>query len=258
MMIERVIIVGDSFTYGHGCPDRIFYVDKETKKVVGQRTPDTIPSEYCWASLLKKDYDIEVVNLARCGHSNPAMFRDLVNHSMKDKKPTKGGIIPKTLVIFAASSTDRIEASGAKGELHSWVLGHDWDPAWQGKLDPHQEQYWLAKKMYITHLYDDAIGKNIALMSILAAQQYSTLRGFKFVTSIPTTFYDVLTINHLWDYGMGKFVIPDIQSYDFSGCLNDWVNKNEYKCVDDHTNEKGHKLYYQKVIKPIIEKHINE
>jgi hypothetical protein len=57
---------------------------------------------------------------------------------------------------------------------------------------------------------------------------------------------------------MGKFVIPDIQSYDFSGCLNDWVNKNEYKCVDDHTNEKGHKLYYQKVIKPIIEKHINE
>jgi len=259
MMIDRVVIVGDSFAYGHGCLDRIFYIDPDTKKIVGQRTPDTIPSDYCWASLLKKDYNnIQVVNLARCGHSNPSMFRDLITYNKKDKLPTKGGIIPKTLVIFAASSTDRIEAAGAKGELHSWVLGHNWDPDWQGKPDPRQEQYWLAKKMYITHLYDDAIGQNIALMSILAARQYCTLRGFDFLCAMPIPFYDKLVMNHLFDFGMKKFLIPDIQSYDFSGCLNDQVNKNEYKCVDDHTNEKGHEVYYQKVIKPLIEKRINE
>jgi hypothetical protein len=62
----------------------------------------------------------------------------------------------------------------------------------------------------------------------------------------------------LYDYGLNDFVIPDIQSYDFSGNLNDWVNFNIYRCKDNHTNEKGHELYYNKVIKPFIEKYKNE
>jgi hypothetical protein len=252
-MIERIVIVGDSFTYGHGCIDRVFYRDPDTGKQVGERTPDGVPSDYCWASLLKKEYHLQVQNLAECGHSNPAMFRDLTDKCRKD-----GPNPPKTLVIFAASACDRIEAAGAKGELHSWVLNHVWDPAWQGKMDPWLEDYFLAKKMYITHLYHDKIGQNIALMSILAAKEYCNIRNFDFVFSFPRTFYDTDMINHLYDYGLNDFVIPDIQSYDFSGNLNDWVNFNIYRCKDNHTNEKGHELYYKKVIKPFIEKYKNE
>lgn len=250
-MIERIVVFGDSYTYGHGCQDRVFYIDPDTKQVVGQRTPDNFPSEYCWASLLSKEYNIPVINLARCGHSNPAMFRDLMNFGTKDNHSKL-----KTLVLFAGTSPDRLEASGNRGELHSWVLSHNWDPAWQGKMDPHLEQYFLAKKMYIMHLYQDEIGRNIGLMSLLAAKQYCELRGFSFEFSMPMYWYDPDIIKHLQnDTGIIKHQFQDIQSYDYSGTNNDWANKNIYKCVDNHTNEKGHEVYYQNIIRPIMDKY---
>ena len=84
--IDRVIVLGDSFTFGHGCSDRVYYYDEDLKKFVGDITPmnQCIPSEYCWPALLQKEFPrLKVHNLSQPGHCNQGMFRDLLDFYVK-------------------------------------------------------------------------------------------------------------------------------------------------------------------------------
>lgn len=253
-MLERIIVLGDSYTYGHGCEDRVFYMDPDSKKLVGKPTMGMGPSAYCWATLIEKEYKIEVKNLAQCGHSNSAMFRDLINFSLNDKSHKQ------TLVIFAGTSPDRIEISGANGGTHSWVLSQAATaPFLYGEKsysDLNADQYALAKKMYLTHLYQKNIGTNLGLMAMLGSKQYCDLRGFHFNYSLPEYWYDRDTINHLYNVTkLNNLAFQDIQSFDYSGKNNHWENINIYKCKDNHTNEVGHEVYFNKIIVPLLKKY---
>ena len=64
--LNRVIVLGDSFTFGHGCSDRVYYYDEDLKKFIGdiKLVKQCIPSEYCWPSLLQKEFpSLKVYNL---------------------------------------------------------------------------------------------------------------------------------------------------------------------------------------------------
>lgn len=255
-MLERVIVLGDSYSYGHGCSDRIYYVDMNTKEIIGRPFYEKPPSDYCWASLIKKEFNIEVINLARCGHSNPAMFRDLVNFGLNDKNKNL-----KTLLIYAGTSPDRLEVGGGSNNVYSWVLSQD--PNFvhpEFVKNPEQEQHWQAKKMYIKNLYNSKIGQNIGLMSMLSCFQYAILCNFKFAFSITHYWYDSAVISHWYNSfaDIKNLSFPDIQSFDYSGKGDPLANNKIYKCVDNHTNEKGHEIYYNLVIKPIISKYFYE
>jgi len=76
----NVIVIGDSFAFGHGCKDRTYFYDPDLKEYIG--TPDFMykgPSEYCWANLLQQEFKdkIKVINKAFPGRSMQGMYWDL-------------------------------------------------------------------------------------------------------------------------------------------------------------------------------------
>ncbi len=251
----KVIIVGDSFTFGHGCSDRVFYYDHKLKVFVGDYDPirDLTPSEHCWAALLQREYpNLEVINLAKPGHCNTAIFKDLSAYVSNNE------IIEGDIVLFNGTKHDRIEVStGDYKHPVSWVMG--WDHMAQQKDD---SDYNLDKKMYIKYLYHEQIGFNYSLASVMGAYGYASANKLNFVWNIPllsqpsisgildTSFLQVIP-KSLLDHR-----IPSITSWDFSG-VNDWDFNATCICKDSHTNDKGHLIYYEKQIKPLIEKFLN-
>ena len=74
-MINKILVFGDSFNYGHGCSDRMFYYDHKTKKMIGNALPENVPSQFSWPSLLQNDYpNIQVYNFANPGRANAHIF----------------------------------------------------------------------------------------------------------------------------------------------------------------------------------------
>jgi hypothetical protein len=251
----KVIIVGDSFTFGHGCADRVFYYDHKLKVFVGDYDPfrDLSPSEHCWAALLQREYpNLEVVNLAKPGHCNTAIFKDAATYLINNE------IREGDILLYNGTKCDRIEvATGDNGPPVSWVMG--WDHMAQQK---DVVDYNIAKKLYIKYLYHDEIGLNYALASVMGAYGYASANKLKFSWNLPMIHYpsDPGIIDKSFLKRIPKSVLsletPSIAAWDFSGVHDYDFNVT---CVgkDYHTNDKGHVIYYEKQIKPLIEKFLN-
>ena len=251
----KVIIVGDSFTFGHGCSDRVFYYDHKLKKFVGDYNPktDLTPSQHCWAALLQREYpDLEVINLAKPGYCNTAIFKDLSIYVSTNE------IKEGDIVLFNGTHPDRMEVATEQCEHPvSWVMGWDHQAQQEDEID-----YNIAKKMYIQHLYHDQIGVNYSVASLMGAYGYASANKLNFAWNFPILFRppspgvlstDFLTMlpNSLLENRK-----PHIANYDFSG-VNDYEFNLTCNCVDNHTNDKGHLIYYEQQIKPLIEKFLN-
>ena len=254
---RKIIILGDSFTFGHGCSDRIYYFDHEAKKFVGDYGPIMrhIPSEYCWPALMQRDCpSLEVVNLAKPGHCNTAMFRDLTDYAAGND------INAGDILLLNGTHPDRIEVAmdGYKKPV-SWVIGWDHQAIMENEFD-----YNKAKKMYIKYLYDEQIGINYTLLTLLGSYGFASANNLKFTWSFPI--YDK-PINTAANQLGREFLqtIPEnilpyrishITSFDFSG-KNDYNFNQTCRCIDYHVNDKGHLIYYEKQIKPLIESLLN-
>lgn len=247
-MKNKIIILGDSYTYGHGCSDRIYYFDDKNNQYVGRHFeyPEDSASEYCWGSLLSKRFpEFEVVNLSRPGNANIAMFGNLVEYG-------EGiGLDQVYTIIFVGTFVDRIEIATLKDPEQSgpWLI--NWDPP----LIDQPEFYQKAKDYYRKFLYNGSIGINLSLASIFGAHSYATSRGIKFYWSIPLGSMPPQTFNVLKPIINMRF--KHIHNYDYSGHKNEAINKS---CLapDLHVNEIGHALYFQKEIIPIINKITND
>lgn len=267
-MTKRIIIIGDSFTFGHGCSDRMYYYDNNTKSFVGDPTNFIIPkpSEYCWPALLQQRYpDLNVINLAHPGNCNQSMFRNLTTFFETENHN------PDDIVMFHGTYSDRLEIA----LCHSpevpgpWVIGYD-HQSQQDSMD----QYNLAKKMYVTHLYNSAIGHNMSITALLASHSFATGFGMKFMWSLPTestidtdcTKYKnnvyLSRLKFMWQGTVMKRDIPPllnqsrvstIVNYDFSGEENYDFNVS-CRSIDYHVNNKGHSIYFEKEILPALEK----
>lgn len=245
--IHRVIILGDSFTFGHGCSDRIYYYDEDLKEFVGDLTTIKrgIPSEYCWGSLLQKELpNLKVYNLSQPGHCNQGMFRNLLDFYVNlDFFNTND------LIIFNGTHSDRIEIRTMyhEDQVGSWAMGWEY---MAGEQD--FKEYILAQKYYTKYLYHEKIGINLTISSLLSAYGYSTLKKHIFLYSLPNNGDLPIIPHYLHDHN-----IPEIMAYDFSG-INDYQFNMTCEAKDTHINEKGHQIYYEKEIKPRIQKFISK
>jgi len=242
-VIDRVIVLGDSYTFGHGCLDRIYYYDEDLKEFVGDRTPmeQCIPSEYCWSALLQKEFpDIKVHNLSQPGHCNQGMFRDLLDFYIKNDFKLND------LIIFNGTFSDRVEVRTMYhlDKVGPWAIGWEYMTGGQDF-----KEYISAQKAYTKYLYHEKIGFNLTSSSLLGAHSYSTLNGHDFLYSLPHSNNPSLEPNIRC---VNKYEIPCLFGYDFSG-KNDYPFNVTCQAKDTHTNEKGHQIYYEKEIKPRIQ-----
>jgi hypothetical protein len=244
-VINRVIVLGDSFTFGHGCSDRVYYYDENLKKFVGDVNliEQCIPSEYCWPALLQKEFPgLKVHNLSQPGHCNQGMFRDLLDFYVNHDYNTND------LIIFNGTSSDRIEV---KTMYHDDRVG-PWAIGWEYMTTGDFKEYINAQKYYTKYLYHEKIGCNLTISSLLGAYSYSTLNKHEFLYSLPESSHPAIKPNIRC---IDEYEMPGIFAYDFSG-IDDYQFNVTCEAKDTHTNEKGHQIYYEKEIKPRIQKMI--
>lgn len=245
--MKKIVVLGDSFTYGHGCSDRVFYKDAHTKEFVGSRDNliKNSPSQYCWASLLQRDYtNLQVYNLAEPGNSNQSMFRNLCEFLQDDSN------FDIDMILFMGTLTDRMDIGDTKGNLQSWTLTSDL----VGELMEPTDGFNLAKKMYITWLYDYNIGNYLGLMSLLACYNLATMANSKFYYNIHGHYASSKLFSNIIKLCKDK-EIPIISNFDFSES-RDTIFNGTCMSPDGHVNEKGHEIYYNRVIKPLVQKEL--
>lgn len=245
MQKRKVIVLGDSYTFGHGCSDREFHYDEATKSFIGDETPfiQNIPSLYCWASLLQHQFsNIEVINLGRPANCSQGIFRNLIEYHSENP------LNVDDIVIFNGTFPSRIEvALGARPEVTTpWVMGWDHHSQIESEIP-----YNMAKKMYITHLFNDDIGYNLSMTALLATYAFATINNLKFIWCIPTQAYPISFLKKL--LCIGKLQIPHISKYDFSEHNDYNFNKTCY-APDHHVNDKGHLIYFEKEIIPLMQR----
>jgi hypothetical protein len=246
MKKRKILVLGDSFTYGHGCEDRIYHWDKEKKEMVGWffEFPRDPPSKHCWASLLQNELtDYEVVNIARPGNSNQHMFGQLVDYFYNFKKEID-------LVVYSSSFVDRIEAAsmGDPERPDPWPINHTNAPGVEFS------EYTEAKNAYIKYLYNGAIGLHQSMSAIYGAHSYTVTNGIKFLWCPPPTLpFDIIDrFTSIRECRMNH-----IHGYDFSQTRKREFNVSCHS-PDAHVNEKGHKLYYVTLAGPRIKKVLSE
>lgn len=246
-MIDTIVVFGDSFNYGHGCKDRIFYYDQNQKKMIGSKCPENSPSQYSWPSLLQQRYpDIKVLNFANFGRSNQQIFRDFLaySESTRDNKNKENH-----LVFFQITNPDRIEILRDGKDIASYVLSN---------ADMHNDHVGQTVRSYIRDMYHPSIGENLGFMTILSAFALAKIQKiYNFYWSCyrgnyPWETYDFL----MTSVDLKSRAIVDIRNYDFSNNMDHEYNRL-YRCVDNHTNEEGHAIYMEKVIENIVKRHLN-
>lgn len=243
-MIEKVVIFGDSFNYGHGCKDRIFYYDQKTKQMVGTKCPENSPSQYSWGSLLQEKYpQIKVYNFANPGRSNQHIFRDFLEYSKSNT-----GNRENQIVFFQLSNPDRIEVMKNSKETFSYVLSN---------AAQQMDDTGAAIRTYIKYMYHPMIGENLGFMTILSAFALAKIqRMYNFYWSCSRINYPLDTYDFLLSSNDLKTrEITDIRNYIFGERFDDEIDRL-HRSPDNHTNELGHQIYFDSVIDTIIKKHL--
>ena len=242
-MINKVVIFGDSFNYGHGCPDRIYHYDPSTQSMVGPVLPENSPSEYCWGSLLQKKYpELKVLNYANPGRSNQQILRDFLVYSENDTDEKES-----QLIFFQLTNPDRIEiASHNEKQIASYVLSMAGSHNDHGMGD--------AVRQYIKYMYHESIGQNFGMMTLLSAYALATLQKYNFRWSFCRRNYEFTTYDFVKGLKPMKFQqMVDIRNYDFSGKHDHSLETQKpYRSIDNHVNELGHQIYFNRVIEPTI------
>ena len=237
-MKNKIIIVGDSYTFGHGCVDRIHYYDAIQNKWVGDQDLNKRgPSEFCWASLARRDFtNFKFFNLSQPGNSNDNMFKALSDVIDNDV----------ALIIFAGTFANRILIKDSNSDsIVPWIVGMQWLSTY-----PQPKEYGNAKESFVKHLYQDSMGDNSAAMACIAAWGLSIANQTKFIWAIPQR-EPVLEHNLLSTIQMQNLQFPSIARYPFFEKF-DLKPNTMYLAADGHVNDYGHNLYYETEIKPLL------
>jgi len=253
--MSTILVVGDSYTYGQGCKDRIYYYDKEKKSHIGSyfSYPLYPASQYCWASLLQKNLpNYNVVNIASPGNSQFGIFKDTV-----DYVNTHDDI---ALVLFNATFFNRVSIASCGNP----DIINPWSPTWfdnEAELNTSQPKYYAdAKQGYIKYLMSDEILQYQSIMATLAAHTVVTSKNIKFLWCTPETilnhsvfeyesYKSLMSINHL------RYI--HVCRYDFSKTMDFELNFSKYHFIDNHVNELGHAMFFEEELLPTVKRTLN-
>ena len=226
--MKNILVLGDSFSYGQGCLDRL--------------EPDTFihpPSMYSWPSLLAKDlikFSYRIINKSRFGNSIIGMFDNLLDYKE-----------PIDMIIFAVTSFERILIAGQRNpdNVTNWVMGCDIP------YDPEMIIYNKSKEMYRKYLVNDKIIHLHKIAYMSAIFNYATKQKIKCLYSIPKIYnynYSLIESDGMVFEHLGDWDAPTKYR----------ANKNTYTAPDGHPNELGHSLYYELVIRRKVLPYIKE
>jgi hypothetical protein len=223
----KILIAGDSFTFGQGCSDRqdgpLIWKDSDG------------PSKFCWASLLQQTYpNLTVVNKSLPGLDNTSILINILKSCLDTQFD---------LIVFAGSYVERkqIAAPFNPNNVIPWV------PNWK---IPGPGEYQTAQKYHLQYLSNITIDINITTSDILAAYGQAAMSKSKFLWSLPefapedNITFDLLNV-------IKSYQIKNVQNFDYSG-VNDLKFNQQYECHDSHINDTGHRLYFEKQIVPLF------
>jgi hypothetical protein len=228
--MKNILILGDSFTYGQGCKDRLD-VDMTLLS----------PSEYCWASLLAKEYpDYKVRNLARPGADNTSMSLLAQNNINTDTE----------LVIFNVTPIDRFPIRNVMGEgLITWQLSESDNKNNSRELN-------TAKQNFLKYIYHERTFNIVSVNAILAAYSAATLMGAKFIMSCPFM-YELQDESMVFSMLRNTHNITNILALTHAWCEGYHIELDLNMIAPDyHANEIGHSHYYETVIKPALKDYL--
>lgn len=248
----KILIVGDSFTYGHGCSDRNYWFSLKENRWFGENFNEfgmAPPSQHCWASLLAQHLpEFEVINLAVPGNNATTMAIETLKKIDKNVK----------LVIFSGPPSARIEIvshDGTEQNVISWLvtdnsINQERQTRNETNHSPILEDVLNAKLAYMKYLHSDVVTANLAITAAHASCYAALNVGAHFLWSFPNT--DVLISDSRYEAelsGIRKYEIPSA-----NGFFNPWTLKGQpYFAEDGHINDLGHRTYFEQILLPRVE-----
>jgi hypothetical protein len=256
--VKNILVLGDSYIFGHGCRDRVHWIDENGVEYGDPINLYNNPSEFAWPSLLANRYPekVNVYNLSMPGIDNLSLVSALNNFLDNSR-------VNVDLIIFNTSPAGRMLVANTtdnsyrdtpflrniidlKDETKSvnWQVFRESKPlALRG--GPHTEETFLK---FAGLYYHDGLGVQMAMSSVLSAYSISQLLGVKFIWMspaycaaamnmplFPTKIRNVLT-------GHQSIHIADFQRRDMK----------KYSAEDGHSNEQCHEDYFNEVVKAKI------
>lgn len=216
-MINRILAVGDSFTFGEE-------LDNREQDCYVQQLADQIGAQ-------------SVTNLARPGSGNKRMVRNVIEELASGK--------PYDLVVIGWSSPGRMEFADAQGTYDLW-------PGYGGALFRHDHQDWRLELLdYINKYHDpEYLYKHYFLFDALMLQSYLKSSGVKYLmlTTVANEYYHKTFAPRL------KPFVSQIDANQFVGWPDAGMAEWTPKCKrgpNGHFLEEGHKQVADKLYEHI-------
>jgi len=260
MRKKNVIVLGDSFIYGHGCSDREYYVDTKGQTHGQAALLDRGPSSNCWPALLAQELQeqINVVNLSLPGMDNQSLLSSLCN--FLDNNDT-----PPDLIVFNTCPGGRMLIADDAPQsmyrdktpqlfkrlinLEDLTKSQSWRKIFKGtKIDSLLHSRDSTVTNFAGKYYHTAADVQSALSVLLSMHSISQSYAAKFLWS--PTFY--CNIGHNLD------IIPaPLQRIINNGKVQhvsefQRTDIGSFMAPDGHTNDAGHAAYSVAVMLPRI------
>lgn len=239
--MKRILVLGDSITYGHGCSDRNYYWDYKQNKYIGNPNFSGGPSKYCWAQYIQDELGYSVTNLASSGNNNANIAWQCIQSVYENNQQFDH-------IIAAFSYDDRLE----------WAHPEFDDPISASPLHPpqlHMKKYpqWdQAIDLFVKELYHPQWGVKLSHMAINTVSNIARETGAQFNWSAP----------EFNQTESGTSLSPTLRSTQIPSMIKHFglwkngqmltANESKYCAVDGHPSELAHKEYFDTIIKPIV------
>lgn len=256
--VKHILVLGDSYVFGHGCKDRIHWIDEQGVEHGDPMNLYNSPSEFAWASLLAKRHPdkVKVYNISMPGVDNLSLATALHNFLDTNK-------VTIDLIIFNTSPSNRMIVANTTGQSYSDtpflrdvinLVDDTKSPNWQVfreskplslRPSPYHDDTFLK---FIGSYYHDGLGVQMAMSSVLSAYSTSQILGTKFIWMSPS--YCSATMNMPLFPAKVRNVLSGHQ------CIHvaDYQRRDmkKYSAEDGHSNERCHEDYFNEVVKAKI------
>lgn len=241
--MKRILVLGDSITFGHGCQDRQYYWDYDKQCYIGDPTTFTGPSAHCWAQHIQNELGYSVVNIARSGNNNTHLAWQCLQAVQENKEKFDH-------IIAAFSYDDRQDWEHPAHDTEEMVSASPLSPPpmWL-KLNPKWGQ---ALQMYCDELYNPLWGVKLTHMAINTVSNIARESGAGFNWSVPE--FNQTESSELISQQLRNCQLPSMIKH-----FGLWHNgkmltsaESKYCAPDGHPNELAHKEYFNAIIKHIV------